>query len=262
MLTAHAPSPETEYRQAARRLREARHAVALTGAGISTPSGIPDFRSPGSGLWENTDPMEVASLPAFRYHPGRFYRWLRPLAAQVASAQPNPAHLALAQLEAAGRLQMVITQNIDDLHTRAGSHRVLEVHGNLREATCVHCYTVLPGAPLLAQFLADGEVPLCPACGGVMKPNVILYGEQLVASIVREAETATRLADLMLVAGSSLEVVPAAALPLEVLKHGGNVIVINHTPTYVDERAAVVIREDVAIALPRLVAEVLDGRPG
>ncbi|MBE9509069.1 MAG: Sir2 family NAD-dependent protein deacetylase, partial [Chloroflexi bacterium] len=207
--------------RAAALLRDARHAVALTGAGSSTPSGIPDFRSPGTGLWEHADPMVVASIHHFRRHPEEFYAWMRPLVATLLAAEPNPSHLALAELEAGGWLKAVITQNIDDLHQRAGSQEVLELHGHLREATCISCYRVLPTEKLLDDFLSTGEVPRCPVCDGVMKPNVVLFGEQLPVDVLNAAVAHARQADLMLVAGSSLEVTPASRLPLLVHERGG-----------------------------------------
>ena len=166
-------------------LRRAHHAVALTGAGMSTGSGIPDFRSPGSGLWERVDPFEVASIFAFRRKPEVFFSWIRPLARQVIEAQPNLAHVALAQLERAGLLKAIITQNIDGLHQKAGSQTVLEVHGHLREATCMRCYRSFPSDLFVQAFLAEGRVPLCPACGNVLKPNTILFGEQLPALVMQ-----------------------------------------------------------------------------
>ncbi len=242
-----------EIARAASLLCQARHAIALTGAGVSTPSGIPDFRSPGSGLWEQADPMEVASIYAFRRHPEAFYAWIRPLAETLFKAQPNPAHQALAALEASGRLRALITQNIDGLHQRAGSREVLELHGHMREATCIRCYRVLPVQSFLDGFLMSDEVPRCPVCGGVIKPNVVLFGEQLPAVVMAAAMQHARKADLMLVAGSALEVAPASQLPLIAHKRGGRLVVINLTPTYVDDLADVVIHGDVAEVLPRVV---------
>src|SRR4030067_885746 len=141
--------------RAAQLLRSATHAIALTGAGLSTPSGIPDFRSAETGLWNRVDPLEVATIYAFREDPARFFNWIRPLAVSMRTARPNPAHLALAQLEQAGILRLVITQNIDGLHQRAGSANVAEVHGHIREATCMHCYHVVSVEDHLEQFLAD-----------------------------------------------------------------------------------------------------------
>jgi NAD-dependent deacetylase len=236
-------------------LRQARYVVALTGAGISTASGIPDFRSPGSGMWEQYDPMEVASIYAFRQHPDKFYDWIRPLVMMMLTARPNAGHQALADLETLDCLRAVITQNIDGLHQAAGTREVLELHGHFREATCVRCYQTLPSQALLNDFLASGEVPRCAACGGVMKPNAVLFGEQLPVRVVNAAMAHVRRADVMLVAGSSLEVLPAANIPLEVRERGGRLIVVNLTPTYVDEWADVVIHADVADVLPRIVEQ-------
>ena len=237
---------------AAELLCGAHYTVALTGAGLSTPSGIPDFRTPGSGMWAQADPIEVASIFAFRRKPEAFYNWIRPLARQVVDAQPNPAHLALAQLEQAGALQAVITQNIDGLHQRAGCRRVFEVHGHLREATCMRCYRIFPTDSFVEQFLSDGGVPLCPACGNVLKPNVILFGEALPALVMHNARQHSRTCDVMLVAGSSLEVVPVADLPWFAHEHGARLIIVNLQPTYMDDQADVTIHADVAVVLPQI----------
>lgn len=243
-------------RKAANLLKHATHAVALTGAGHSTPSGIPDFRSPTSGVWENVDFVEVATIYSFAQKTEAFYDWIRPLAKTMRDAVPNPAHVALAQLEAAGYLSAVITQNIDMLHSRAGSHEVYELHGNMSHATCIQCYEVYEARPYIDEVIEHGGVPRCPACGGVLKPNVILFGEQLPAHALLAAERAARAADVMLVAGSSLVVTPAADLPQLALTNGARLIVVNYEPTYVDRRADVVIHDDVAEILPRIVAEL------
>jgi len=239
-------------------LAAARHAVALTGAGISTPSGIPDYRSPRTGLWEQTeDMMEVASVYGFRQRPQRFYDWLRPLLRVILDAQPNPAHLALAQLEAAGRLKALITQNIDLLHGRAGSTSLYEVHGHLRQLVCLACHHTLPAAAAMDEFLNAGRLPTCRRCHHVMKPNVVLFGEILPPAAMRAAQAHAQAADLMIVAGSSLEVAPAGDLPALAHDHGARLIIINYGPTHLDNRADVVIRGDVAEVLPRLVAPLL-----
>ncbi len=238
--------------RAASLVAAARHAVALTGAGISTPSGIPDFRSPSSGLWQRVDPMAVASLQGFRRDPAAFYTWLRPLARQIVEARPNPAHEALAALERAGRLGAVITQNIDGLHQAAGSQRVLELHGQVRTATCLRCGRQGPTAVPLQAFLATGAVPPCPACGGAVKPDVVLFGELLPVDVLLAAEQEAETCDLMVVAGSSLEVAPASLLPEMALGHGASVVIVNREPTHLDRRAEVVLHEDVAQALPAI----------
>ncbi|MBS3785011.1 MAG: Sir2 family NAD-dependent protein deacetylase [Anaerolineae bacterium] len=238
--------------RAARLLRRARYAIALTGAGISTPSGIPDFRSPDTGLWEEVNPMTVASIYSFRRNPGAFYNWIRPLAETLFAASPNPGHRALARLEEAGYLQAVITQNIDNLHQEAGSSEVLEVHGHLRTATCIECYHRQSTNGALRSLLESGEIPRCPHCGGVLKPDVVLFGEQLPIDVVNAAMAHVNAADLMLVAGSSLEVTPVSRLPLRIHRQGGRLIVVNLGATYIDDAADVVIHGDVATVLPRI----------
>jgi NAD-dependent deacetylase len=240
--------------QAVELLVHSRHAVALTGAGISTPSGIPDFRSPDSGVWRNSNPMEVATIYAFRQRPQAFYDWIRPLAELTVAAQPNAAHLALAEMEAGGVLKSIITQNIDMLHSRAGSQTIYEVHGHLRQATCLHCYHVYDAGPIISTFLEDGLTPRCTACGGVLKPNVILFGEQLPVRILQQAQREARSCDLMLVAGSSLEVAPAGDLPLLAKQHGARLVFVNREETHLDSLADICIYADVVDVLPKLAA--------
>lgn len=235
-------------------LLNARHAVALTGAGISTPSGIPDFRSRDTGLWANYNPMEIATVQAFRHRTVEFFNWIRPLAHQMLEAQPNAAHRALAQLEAAGRLATVITQNIDGLHQRAGTTDVVELHGNIFTATCVRCYRVFDSGYFVRALIDEGRVPLCPVCDNVLKPNVILFGEALPARSLMAAKRAITRCDLMIVAGSSLEVAPASDLPMMVLARQARLIIVNRDPTYLDDQADVLIRDDLARALPALAA--------
>ena len=244
---------ELEVRRAAELLRGASHAIALTGAGISTPSGIPDFRSPGDGLWEKDSAMDVISLRVFGRDPQRFYKWMRPLLGAKMAAEPNPAHVALADLELRGILKAVITQNIDDLHRCAGSREVLEMHGTLQTVTCWECGKPTKSEELLPDYLATGEMPRCPDCGGVVKPDIVFFGELLPADTVAASRLHVNRADVMLVAGSSLEVSPVSQLPMGVIDRGGRVIVVNYTPTYIDSWADVVIQDDVATVLPRIV---------
>lgn len=252
---------ETDIKRAVELIRGARHMIAFTGAGHSTPSGIPDFRSPTSGLWERDNPMLVASIWAFRLNPKGFFNWVRPLIDQVLSAVPNPAHLALAALEEMGYLQAVVTQNIDNLHQAAGSRRVLELHGNMQGATCIRCYAQVAAGPLIESFRTTGRIPYCP-CGGVLKPNVILFGEQLPVRVLNEAMDEARCCDLVLVAGSSLEVTPAADIPFLAVKTGARGIIVNYEPTAFDHIADVVIHGDVAKILPRILDQLqADGRP-
>lgn len=251
-----AESVQDAITRAAHLIEQAQHIVAFTGAGISTPSGIPDYRSPSSGLWENVDPVAVASIFGFRQNPKAFYDWVRPLTRLTVEANPNAAHIALAELENRGKLKAVITQNIDMLHTRAGSKTVHELHGHMRESTCIHCFTVYPGEPILEKFLRDGEVPLCEKCGGVLKPNVILYGEQLPIRELQAAKSAARECDLMIIAGTSLEVAPASDLPVIAQRTGARLIIINFEETPLDRAAEVIIQGDVAEVLPAIVAQL------
>lgn len=244
----------------AKLITSAKKTVALTGAGISTPSGIPDFRSRSSGLWEKIDPLTVASLSSFRYRPEDFFNWVRPLVKKILSAKPNPAHLALAKLEDAGLLAGVITQNIDDLHRQAGSKHLCEIHGHLREATCISCYCKVATQGYLENFADTGLIPLCELCGGLLKPDVVLYGEQLPHDVVAEAMNLLEDCDLIIIAGSSMQVTPACNFPLKPLNAGAHMVIINDNPTYLDERADVVFRDDVAEVLPRLVNEALGSR--
>jgi NAD-dependent deacetylase len=241
-------------------IQQSQYMVALTGAGISTPSGIPDFRSHEGGLWEHDDPQQVASLRGFRYQPLAFYQWIRPLGEKVMSAKPNPAHYALSRLEELGILKALITQNIDLLHERAGSQKFYEVHGHLREMTCIECFREFDARPIWEAFMAASEVvvPRCPVCGGVLKPNVVLFEEQLPMQIFLKAQQAVRQADLILVVGSSLEVYPVAEFPKLVKMRGGKLIIINRDTTYLDDAADLVIHDDVATVLPALV-QALEG---
>ncbi|MCX6064834.1 MAG: NAD-dependent deacylase [Chloroflexi bacterium] len=242
---------------AAELLRKAHHAIVLTGAGLSTPSGIPDFRSEGTGLWSRDEPLEVASLLTFRTHPESFYRWFRPLAGQIFNAKPNAAHFALAELEAHGRLHAILTQNIDMLHQKAGSKRVFELHGTLRTLSCTQCYQQFGYENHLAQFVTEGKIPYCPACGAILKPDIILFGEQLPYKAVMDAQYEARNCDLIIVIGSSLEVMPVAGLPMQAIDRGAHLIIINNSPTYLNVRADVVLPEDVARIIPAVAERVL-----
>jgi NAD-dependent deacetylase len=237
-------------------IRASRNAVVLSGAGVSTPSGIPDFRSANHGIWEKFDPFEVASLSAFRYNPERFYEWMRGLAQSIYGAAPNPAHLGIAELERTGHIQTVITQNIDTLHQRAGSKYVLEVHGSMSTLSCTRCYKTFDSQPYLGPYLECGEVPYCQECQSVLKPDMVLMGEQLPVRIWLKAQQACKECDLMIVVGSSLEVLPVAGLPMRAVENGAHLILINHSTTYLDVRADVVLHEDAAMVIPRIVAEV------
>jgi NAD-dependent deacetylase len=173
--------------------------VVLTGAGISTPSGIPDFRSPGSGLWSRYNPMEVASLSAFRYEPEKFLAWFRPFAEKILLALPNPAHRALALLERAGYLHTIITQNFDGLHQRAGSDQVLEMHGTLASLSCIGCFQKFEAERFIPRYIHENELPRCPECEQILKPDVILYEEQLPKQTWLQAKQACKNCNIIIV---------------------------------------------------------------
>lgn len=258
MMPSNSIENDAALQRAAELLRSARYAVALTGAGISTRSGIPDFRSQATGLWDRVDPMEVASIHGFRRRPKAFFEWVRPLAKAMVQAEPNAAHKALATLEARQVIKALVTQNIDMLHTRAGSRCIYEVHGHCRESTCVECFRLYPSDDFLGRFIETGEIPRCAICNGILKPNVILFGEALPLKILQAARRSASECDVMLVAGSSLEVAPASELPLIATAHRAKLILINYESTYIDDQADVVIHDDVADVLPRLV-QLLEG---
>lgn len=253
------PQTQTNIEFAADLFRNSKHAVILSGAGLSTPSGIPDFRSTGTGLWSRDEPLEVASLNTFRTNPESFFAWFRPLASQIFYAQPNRAHIALAALEQNGFVSSVITQNVDMLHQKAGSKTVIEMHGTMQTLTCSQCYHQVQAEPYLEPFVAHGEIPHCPKCNQTLKPDVILFGEQLPQAAWYKAQKEARQCDLMLVVGSSLEVLPVAGLPMQALDRGAHLIIINNTPTYLNVRADVTVLEDVSTILPAITERVLNG---
>jgi NAD-dependent deacetylase len=217
-------------------IRDLQPCVVLTGAGVSTESGIPDFRSP-SGLWAQFDPLEYGSIEAFRRDPEKVWRFYAPRFSMLTEAEPNDAHLALARLERAGLVGAVVTQNIDLLHSRAGSSEVVEVHGSIRTSTCPRCLARYELERVL-ELLEDAAAPACPQCGAVLKPDVVFFGELLPVEAIDRAFELARAARLLLVVGSALEVHPVAGLPLETLESGGSVAIVNLGPTAFDGRAA------------------------
>lgn len=239
-------------------IQSARQTVVLTGAGSSTPSGIPDFRSEGTGLWNQFSPMEVASLTTFRHHPEKFFEWLRPLASEMVNARPNPSHIAFSALERGGFINTIITQNIDGLHQKAGARSVIEIHGSLSTLSCTGCFRQFPSTGFLEPYIQHGQIPLCPHCGKILKPDVVLFEEQLPVKSWLKAREAVKSCDVMIVAGSSLVVMPAAGLPLSAVENQARLIVINKTSTYIDERSDVVIKGDVSDVLPEIATEVMN----
>jgi NAD-dependent deacetylase len=208
--------------------------VVLTGAGISTESGIPDFRSP-TGIWANYDPLEYASIDAFLADPAKVWDFYGKRLDVLTAAEPNDGHRALADLEQRGWVRAVITQNIDRLHERAGTQELVEVHGSIRTSSCLDCGRVVP----LEEVVALLPLPACPDCGRVLKPDVVMFGELLPEAAIDEAIRLASGAGLLLVVGSALEVYPVAGLPLETLHSGGSLAIVNRGPTPCDGRADV-----------------------
>jgi NAD-dependent deacetylase len=248
------PSPSDAEERVAALLRGGRLNVALTGAGASTESGLPDFRS-RDGLWARTDPSRVASASAFRRDPAAFYAFYQDRLAVLTAAVPNAAHRALARLEHLGMLHLIVTQNVDGLHQQAGSREVVEVHGNLREARCAGCAILVPIAEM-AGPVREGALPRCGRCGGLLRPNVVLFEELLPAAEYARVEAACRACDVLLVVGSSLEVHPVAGLPALAVRHGAKLIIANRDPTPCDDLAEVVMGGDAGMVLPRIVEAV------
>ncbi len=248
---------QTAQQRVADLLRESRSTVVLTGAGVSVPSGIPDFRSPGTGLWENVDPFEVAHIDAFHADTARFWSFYRPRLGQLASKRPNAAHLALAELESRGLIDGVITQNIDRLHGAAGSRNVVEVHGSIATSSCTTCSASYPEAALGDLFGAEG-VAYCDLCNGKVKPDVVLFGELLPDRAMAEATQLCERADLVICVGSSLEVYPVAGLPSTALNRGAKLAIITQGPTPYDPDATVKLGGDVIAELLGVLAALAD----
>jgi NAD-dependent deacetylase len=243
--------------QVAELLRDSRSAVVLTGAGISVPSGIPDFRSPGSGLWEKVDPMEVAHIEAWRRDPDRFWSFYSERFASLRDKQPNEAHLVVAELERRSLVRGVITQNVDRLHRLAGSEQVIEVHGSIDWSVCLRCGGKQSLERVVELVAGRQGPPTCPACVAPLKPDVVLFGELLPERAMAAAQKLAAEADLMLCIGSSLEVYPVAGLPALTKGGGGRLALVTQGPTPYDQDAAVKLSGDVVAEL-RAVLEALD----
>jgi NAD-dependent deacetylase len=238
-------------------LRGAERAVVLTGAGISVPSGIPDFRTPGKGLWEHVDPMEVAHIDAWRSDPDRFWSFYSQRFASLVDRRPNPAHEAVAELERRGLVRGVITQNVDRLHRLAGTQRLVEVHGSIDWSICLECGGRVPLERVIAMAEeAGGAAPECEACIAPLKPDVVLFGELLPDRAIAEAQALAADADLMLCIGSSLEVYPVAGLPAITRGAGGSLAIVTQGPTPYDREADVRLDGDVVDEL-RAVLDAL-----
>ncbi|MGN6557187.1 MAG: SIR2 family NAD-dependent protein deacylase [Solirubrobacterales bacterium] len=242
-----------EVERLAELLGRSRRAVALTGAGVSVPSGIPDFRTPETGLWAKVDPMEVAHIGVFEREPERFWSYYRPRFQALGDKEPNRAHEALAELERQGMIEGVITQNIDRLHRAAGSENVIEVHGSIETSSCMACGTSF-GLDEVDDLFDERGVAICADCGGAVKPDVVLFGELLPEEAMARATELAEGADLMLCVGSSLAVHPVAGLPQLTLSRGGSVAIVTKGETPYDRDAELKLEGEVDEELAALVA--------
>ena len=245
--------PSAAVLQLAELIRESSCTVALTGAGVSVPSGIPDFRTPETGLWENVNPMEVAHIDVFERDPARFWSYYRPRFHSLGDKRPNAAHEVLAELERRGLLAGVITQNIDRLHRVAGSSNMVEVHGSIETSTCRSCDTSYRLEQVNALF-GEAGVAECTSCGGAVKPDVVLFGEMLPEAAMRQAHELAARADLMLCIGSSLIVHPVAALPAVTAARGGQLAIVTKGATPYDGDAVLKLEGEVDEELGAVLA--------
>lgn len=242
---------------AATLLNQAEYVVALTGAGISTPSGIPDFRSQNTGLWEKNDPMLVASLSSFLKRPMVFFNWLQPLFKNIFFANPNLAHQSLAKLENENKLKAIVTQNIDNLHQKAGAENVVEVHGSIAELECLHCGIKVPFDGKIADsFIENFEIPKCERCQKYLKPAITLFEEMLPVAAWDSAINHFEKADLVIVIGSSLEVYPANQLPGISVSKGAKLIINTYSTTPLDKDADLLLPYDVVEVWPRILQKL------
>ncbi len=235
------------YIETAQKIINSRNCIALTGAGISAESGIPTFRSKG-GLWNTYDPIVYASIDTFIKDPSKYWSIRGEFIRDYNNYSPNEGHLSLARLEESGLLKCIITQNIDGLHRKAGSKNVLEIHGSLREIYCMTCKR-----EYIAPDIPQGDTPRC-SCGGILKPNTVLFGEQLPEGILAEAEYYAGSCDVMLLIGTSAVVYPAAYLPVLAKKNGAKIIEINIENSFED--SDYIIGEKAGTALPELEKQI------
>jgi len=254
-MNSHSETLDEQIVQLAALIRSARQIVALTGAGISTESGIPDYRGP-NGVWTIARPPALGDF--MENEASRRAYWERRLESypDLLAAQPNPAHHALVDIERAGRLSTIVTQNIDGLHQRAGSapDRVIELHGSAHRIRCTTCRTIFSGADIQQRLVAGDRYPMCSVCGGVLRTMTVLFGESLPAGALERSVEAARDADLLLVVGSSLVVNPAAQLPLIARRNGAQVAIVNRTETRLDHLAHLRIEGSAGSVLPQAVA--------
>ena len=231
---------------------EANDVIALTGAGMSTESGIPDFRSPGTGLWEKMDPS-FTDISSFTRDPSSFYKVMLELGLDMMKAKPHAGHKALTRLQKMGKLNGIITQNIDGLHLRARTKNIAEMHGNIREAICMKCKKIHPITELINQAMSGNYAPGCSECSGILKPNAVFFGEMLPEEALQLADNLIAKCDLMLILGSTLLVAPVMYMPYKALGVDAKLAIINIQETHMDRQCLVVIHDSIKDILPKIV---------
>jgi len=232
---------------------DAKNIVALTGAGMGTESGIADFRSPGTGLWEKVNPNEFASIHSYVSDTKKNLDFMLEMGMNIFKAKPNKGHKSLTTLQRLGKLTGILTQNIDGLHQKAHSKNVVELHGTAYEAICMGCDKIYPITIMIDQVMSGKNSPLCDACNGLLKPNAIFFGEPLRSEILRKADEMVKACDLLIVLGSSLLVYPVAFYPRKALSLGAKLAIINIQETDMDYNADVVIHDKIGDVLPLIV---------
>lgn len=246
---------EEKQKKLAELILESNNIVVLSGAGMSTESSIPDFRSPGTGLWEQEDPYEFASIYSYRANATKNMSSMLELGLTIFKARPNKGHRALTKLQRLGKLTGILTQNIDRLHHKAKSKNIIELHGNVMEAKCMQCRKIFPITVMVNQALR-GSVPNCEECNGMLKPNAVFFGEPLESDVLQAADDMIENCDLLIVLGSSLVVYPVAFYPHKALSVGAKLAIINIQNTDMDDKAMVVIHDKIGDVLPPIVAMV------
>jgi len=231
----------------------AKNTIVLTGAGMSTESGIADFRTPGTGLWEKLDPYEFGSVSSYVANTGKNLKFMLEMGANIFRARPNNGHKMLTKLQKINKLKGILTQNIDGLHQKAHTKNVVELHGTVNEAICMGCQKVYPITTMINQVLSGKYSPSCEVCNGLLKPNAIFFGEPLRSDTLRKADEMISDCDLFIVLGSSLVVYPAAIYPQKALSLGAKIAIINIQETDIDNYAEVVIHEKIGDVFPKIV---------
>jgi len=245
-----------ELEKIAKLIIDSNYIVALTGAGMSTESGIADFRSPGTGLWEKVDPYEFASINSYMANTSKNLEFMLETGRNIFRARPNRGHKALTKLQKIGKLRGVLTQNIDRLHHKAHTKNIVEFHGNAYEAKCMSCGKIYEITTMVNQVMKGKSTPSCEKCSGLLKPNAIFFGEPLESDTLQAADIMISKCDLLLVLGSSLVVYPVALYPKRVLSMGAKLAIINIQETDMDSAAEVVIHEKIGDVLPKIISLV------